>query len=228
MKRLAVFFLLLVGVAHAASLPCTIIIDANGTASAMCTGSAPTPTPPPVPTPAPTPKPSPAPGTCAAPSNAVMQTMYLAGTNNYVFDDRTYRNPPPGNPSPTPAATSPQGTIQIFPLKTAWPDGDPVYIASVQFASFIVYNLGGQYEVSFSRCPGDFETYKHDTPTQGTFPCGALSGPDFALAYIIGVPSGITYCGIPAGEQWYMNWRSIDCPADKGKTCGQTFYVPRG
>jgi hypothetical protein len=116
-----------------------------------------------------------------------------------------------------------------------WPDNvTPAAQAIVQFASYIFFNqTGAQYEVAFSKCKGDFSYYKTNTATvaypgstQVFQPCGVVWGTDMSLAW--SRDGAIDQCRIPAGEQWYMNWRVSNCPTGTGHTCGQTFYVPRG
>ena len=226
--------------AHAATVTlsngqsCTYIsgtLDSAGNASYICSG-APQPTPPvPAPTPPPAPPPAPTPvptsGVCInsagesipIPTNIVMQTMKVGGTNNYALDG-------------TWSSTAPQNTIQVFPLPTVWGDGKALRGANVQFTSTSFVNLSAEYEVSFSKCPGDFSYYKNaraSVPygTHTFFPCGIRFGSDFNISWGNEGPS-IYACYTPPGEQWYMNWRVHNCPTDKGRTCGQTFYVPRG
>ena len=193
-------------------------------------GNAPTPTP--SPTPSPTPGPTPG-ATCinsagqaiTEPSNIVMQTMVAGGTNNYVFDG-------------TKNSTSPQGTIQVFPLPKSWTDSSgatiPLTGATVLFASYVNVNLAGaQYEVAFSKCKGDFSYWDttqasvaYPGSSQVFKPCGLTAGADMSVGWS-DTPSIYT-CLVPANEQWYMNWRVKNCPTGMGYTCGQTFYLPRG
>lgn len=180
--------------------------------------------------PTPTPTPTTSPGascvnaagqTIVEPSNIVMQTMVAGGTNNYVFDG-------------TQNSTSPQNTIQVFPLPKAWLDGAVLTGAGINFASYVNVNLAGaQYEVSFSKCKGDFSYYQtpqasvaYPGSTQVFYPCGLTAGADMNVGWS-DMPSIYT-CLIPANEQWYMNWRVKNCPTNLGHTCGQTFYLPRG
>jgi hypothetical protein len=155
------------------------------------------------------------------PSNIVMQTMIAGGTNNYVFDG-------------TVNSTSPQGTIQVFPLPKVWLDGSPLTGASAVFASYVNVNLAGAvYEVSISKCKGDFSYYKttqasvaYPGSNQVFYPCGLTAGADMSVGW--SDTSSIYTCMVPANEQWYMNWRVSNCPSGYGHTCGQTFYLPRG
>jgi hypothetical protein len=164
-----------------------------------------------------------------------MQTMYMGGSNNYAFDSLAFVNPPAGtNFSGDAKATAPQDTVQVYPLPQTWPDGTPVTTATAFFASYIYYNLAGaQYEVAFSKCKGDFSYYKtaqaHFTYFGTSYePCGIVWGADFNASW--GTQGSYSSCQVPAGEQWYMNWRVVPgtCPTNAGRTCGQTFYVPRG
>jgi len=205
----------------------------------MAAGSV-TPTPTPAPTPSPTPTPTSSGGTCVnsagqsipIPANMVTQTMYIGGSNNYAFDSLGFVNPPSGTTfSGDARAPGPQDTVQVYPLPTTWPDQNPVVTARVSFATYIYYNLSGaQYEVAFSRCKGDFDYY-HTAAAKyaGVYePCGIVWGADFNITW--GINGGPSVCRVPQGEQWYMNWRVVPgtCPTNAGRTCGQTFYVPRG
>jgi hypothetical protein len=162
-----------------------------------------------------------------------MQTMFIGGTNNYVFDDRLYRNASTGYPG----LGGPQGTIQVFPLPLTWRDGTPVTSASVQMATFIYYNQAvSYYEVAFSPCPGDFTyytspaatVYYDGNPAKPYYPCGQQWSADMQISWsTVARPNMIDACYKPAGAQWYMNWRVVGCPGQAGYTCGQTFYIPK-
>jgi hypothetical protein len=137
--------------------------------------------------------------------------MKMGGTNNFVSGG--------------------EGTVVVFPLPHVWPDNTPVTNAVVQFATTPTRNFGvEQYEVCFSAVPGDFEWYKSDAASVKMYgrtfhPGGLISGPDMQVAWTQ-TAGMIDACFIPPGEQWYMNWRVLNCPP--GAICGQTFYVPRG
>jgi hypothetical protein len=206
--------------APAAQLPCTVTINADGSAAVSCAGAV-TPAPQPTPAPAPVPTPAPAPPAPAS-GNVVMQPLFVGGANNYVFDSTQYTNPRQPPPGP------PAGTIQSFAIPQTWPDGRPIESAGFGFASFIVYTqVGALNEVSISQVPGDFESYKNAFPyykegDYAFYPCGLTFGPDFAISFTR--QGTISSCKVPAGEQWYLNWRVHNCPG-KGYTCGQTFTV---
>jgi hypothetical protein len=197
-----------------------------------------TPAPTPLPTPAPT---SPPTGSCyngtqtiPETSNIVMQTMYAGGTNNYVLDSRSYTNPVPGTQANGfPQATTVDNTVQVFPLPQTWPDGAPITAALLSFTDYIYFNLSGaQYEISLSKCKGDFSYYKtaqqYPIGNDTYQPCGGLFGATASVRW--SNQGNFLTCQIPTGEQWYMNWRPVpgSCPTNFGHTCGQTFYVPRG
>ena len=51
-------------------------------------------------------------------------------------------------------------------------------------------------------------------------------GTDFPIRF--GNEAAYNVCKVTPGETWYMNWRVLNCQANAGRTCGQTFYVPKG
>lgn len=177
-----------------------VTIDRAGNLTAQCAG---TPTPSPTPTPAPTPAPTPTPSSCAGVNPDSYPVMVPAGRNdhtyNYPSDSITWR------------------------IRKADPFGNPMKGGALAFASEPLFNpIGSSYEVSISKCPGDFETYKQTPPTQGYYPCGhAPDGfVDFAASWYPG--GGVMTCAVPENEQWYLNWRCTRGPS--GLPCGQTFY----
>lgn len=199
-----------------------------GNVIVTCSGTPPlTPAPTNPPTPAPQPAPAPTPVACVTPPNVVMQTMFIGGTNNFVFDSVSYTNT--GVPiQPSGGAAN---TIQVFPLPQTWTGRDePVTHAYVGFNPYVQYSQRGvNYEIAFSRCPGDFAYYKTVTVISGgevLTPCGGVKGQLARLDWKIGGVSDAGSCAIPSGEQWYMNWRPINCQSLGGVTCGQTFYTP--
>jgi len=213
--------------AAGAATKCALNIDDAGNVTGTCGVPNVTPAPTPTPSPTPTPTPTPSPGTCPAkPSNVVLQATFPGGTNNYVFDDLSgWRNP-----SNHPNTSTPQGAIQAFALPLTWPGGAPVTNGTAAFGSLSPQQSGVQFEVAFSKCPGDFTYYKSPAGTvnqygQTWYPCGGVYGSDFPISW--SPLASYSTCGIPTGEQWYMNWRAIGCRAGMGYTCGQTFYVPQ-
>lgn len=81
-----------------------------------------------------------------------------------------------------------------------------------------------QSEISLSRCPGDYETYKTEAAKVASsarsgkqIVCGAL-GPTPSIKW--NQPGG---CVIPAGETWYLNVRFVS-----GVPPAQTFSISLG
>jgi hypothetical protein len=198
----------------------------------------PTPGPTPAPTPAPTAPPS---GQCVnaagvtvdVPGNIVMQPMFIGGSGNYVFDSSNYLNNGSATNPPSPGATGPMNTIQVFELPKTWRDGSQVRLAQPVFGDYVLVNNGASFEVAFSKCKGDFSYYK--TPqasvtfpggTQTFTPCGIVYGPNFSMAW--GLQGDFLTCQVSATETWYMNWRVVPgtCPTGTGHTCGNVFSVP--
>lgn len=215
----------------ALSLPCTITVDVNGNASASCSGSQPAPTPSPTPAPTPAPTPVPPPTDCSMPSNAKAQPIYPGGTINYVYDSFGYTNTGK-RPIPDPGTSSPAGSIQVFSIPAAYQDGVSIYHGQVMFGEQPGLNPSGAlYEVTISRCPGDFQTYRHDPDfsQSGDFTyssCGFTGGLNGQITWSR-LPGAPGECYVPQGQQWYLNWRSPRCPAEAGvPTCGQTFFIP--
>src|SRR5207248_6098139 len=101
-------------------------------------------------------------------------------------------------------------------------DGSLIHHGQMVFGDFVLVNNGGTYEVSISKCPGDFETYKKETalaPDQ--YACGLSYGPNFSIQWAAGDAAPFfNECRVPAGEQWYLNWRVRCCPTDTGHSCG--------
>jgi hypothetical protein len=167
----------------------------------------------------------------------VMQTMYMAGTNNYAIDSLGFVNPPPGGARPNPfnvGTSSPAGSVQVFPLPTTFPGGAAVNTATAYFANWIIAATGVQYEVGLSKCRGDFSYYQTATATNtdyapATFqPCGVVSGPDFVISW--GTQGNYSTCQVNPAESWYLNWRIVpgtgaNCQYTTGHTCGQTFFT---
>lgn len=233
MKKLAFLLLCLIGVPlSAAQLPCTVTIDANGNASVSCAGSVVVPPPtvscvPPLlwngsacvlPPPPPV----------VAPAGVVMQPMCVGGSNNYVYDTRQWRND--CRSVIDSGYHAPEGTIQVFPLPAAFLDGAPLVRGHIGFTS-TSYSSSAQYEVAFSKTPGDFSYYKSEAATvkyfgSNFYPCGQVYGTDQALSFDREMGE-ISTCKLD-NDQWYLNWRAIGCPSGTGHTCGQTFYIPRG
>jgi hypothetical protein len=178
------------------------------------------------------------------PANSRVQELLPGGSNNYAYD-------------------YPEGAITIFPLVMSRPIGDangdvqttPCLGSLFQFASTAA-NVGplwvqsqiGVYEIAFSKCPGDFEYYKTDAASyfceectgenhRWFRSCGVQWGADSTVSWRLG-STNFYSCGIPEGEQWYMNWRYLGgtvtgegwepspCPHQNGAICGQTFYMP--
>jgi hypothetical protein len=190
---------------------------------------APTPAPaPPAPKPTPAPAPAPTPANCAWPANGKLQPIFPGGSGNYAFDSFGYTNTG-RQPGPDPGATGPANSIQIFKLPGAFLDGTLIQHGHLTFGDFVLVNNGGLYEVSISKCPGDFETYKQDPPLEANvYRCGLTYGPNFSMGWATGTPAFFNECQVPVGEQWYLNWRVHGCPTDTGHTCGNVFTIPRG
>lgn len=196
--------------ATAAQLPCTLTIDTNGNISAVqCSGSVVPPAPNPG-NPTPQPPAPPAPTTCPG-----------VNPNAYPFMDQ------PGHNTKTYDYTQ-GGTVVTWriPKSMATEPPQPVKGGLIQFASQPAYNpIGATYEVSVSKCPGDFTTYKQQAPTQGYYSCGGPPADQvgsFNFQQSWGSAQQITVCGVPADETWYLNWR---CSRGlQGEPCGQTFY----
>jgi hypothetical protein len=190
-----------------AQLPCTI--DVNGVAT--CAGSITPPNPAdPAPVPLP-PQPTPTPTSCPG-----------VNPNAYPFMDQ------PGHNTHTYNYTQ-GGTTVTWRIRTTGPGGEPIHGGFIQFASEPSYNpIGATYEVSISKCPGDFTTYKQQTPTQGYYSCGgppAAEVGSFNFQQAWSPSQSFSVCGIPENEQWYLNWR---CTRGlNGERCGQTFYWSR-
>jgi hypothetical protein len=214
---------------------CTFVsasVDSSGNAFYSC-GGIPTPNPVPLPAPAPTPVPAPVPapaptGTCSTPANMVMQTMYIGGTNNYAFDSLGFVNPPRGTRfNGDTRTTSPQNTVQVFPLPKTWPTGEATTHGSIIFTEYAgAYGIGTQYEIALSKCPGDFSYFETKAPE-----CGLIFGSDNGISWDSANTPGYSFaCQIPANEQWYLNWRvvagtCVGYQPSRG-TCGQVFGIP--
>jgi hypothetical protein len=172
--------------------------------------------------------------TIAEPQGIVVQTMYMAGTNNYAIDSLAFVNPAPGAARPNPfnvGTNAPAGSIQVFPLPTTFPGGAPVNTATAYFANWLLAATGVQYEVALSKCRGDFSYYATATAANRDYaplvfqPCGVVSGDTFNVSW--GTQGSYSTCQVDAG-QWYLNWRIVPgtgalCVNTSAHTCGQTF-----
>jgi hypothetical protein len=169
------------------------------------------------------------------PPNIVMQTMYMAGTNNYAIDSLLFVNPAPGAARPNPfnvGTNAPSGSVQVFALPTTFPGGAPVNTATAYFANWIIAATGVQYEVGLSKCRGDFSYYNSATAANRDYPplvfqpCGVISGDTFNVSW--GSQGSYSTCQVNPNEQWYLNWRIVPgtgsgCQFTSAHTCGQTF-----
>ena len=174
---------------------CSFVIDGQGKLSGQCSSATSAPNPTPIPVPAPIPPVPPSQG--CTPQGTPM-SMVVGGKNNYITTNTT--------------------KLAYYPIPDRWADGTELLGAGVQFAPTPGTETVS-YEVAFSPCPGDFTYYKTSTS-----PCGSIDGATMAVYWVReGGPNPYS-CYIPKGQQWYMNWRPVNC---KGY-CGQTFYVPRG
>lgn len=201
----------LVGPAQAAKvmLTCEIAANAAGEFTVSCgTSAAPVPTQPPTPPPTPTPKPE-----CPAPPMPlVMEILKGRSVNQYVND------PPAAGQLPY---------IHVWPLPVGLKSGNFSFTTNTtQTPSSL------RVEISLSKCPGDVAFWKSAAGTVHMHgiewhPCGGDGTGDQAGVKWSSVDKTFYECPIPAGEQWYLNWRSVDssgnntCPADR--TCGQVF-----
>ena len=225
-----------------------LTIGADGSLDVTClSGSAtPPPTPPPSGTPPPTPPPTQPPtgggttcvnsngDTITTPSNIVMQTMFVGGSINYVFDSSNYvNNGQSGAGAPSPGSSVPMNTIQVFELPRVWSsDNSPITHAHLTAGDYVLVNNGSTYEVAFSKCKGDFSYYQSASASYPLFgltfrPCGIQYGPNYSLDW--GTQGDPNTCQIPANETWYLNWRVVagTCPTGTGHTCGHIFNVTR-
>lgn len=202
--RLWLLTLLFAAPTYAASLPCAITIDVNGNLNVSCAGSitpqpvpSPAPTPPPVP--APTPAPAPPPTSSCTPQGTPL-VMHPGGTNNSITTNTT--------------------SLAYYPIPDHWNEqGNPEMLGGMVTFAQTPGTETVFYEVAFSPCPGDFEYYK-----TATSPCGRIDGANMNVYWVRGYGPNPYSCDIPKGQQWYMNWRPVNCQG----YCGQTFTIPRG
>jgi hypothetical protein len=153
--------------------------------------------------------PPPPAGCPATPANVVVNSMAGQSVGQHVRDN-------------------PVGSIQSYPLPRTRASGAALTDAVIGYTPDTVWtpsSLG--VEVSISKCPGDIAAYKALPPISNFgvsfYPCGKNGGGEgLSLNWTMGQTGG-SACNVPAGEQWFINWRIVSgCPA--GQACGQLFY----